>query len=131
MALFDITAEDVARGTLLAPGWYIVEVKDVKDDVTKKGESCVKVTLTALDGKDDAGEDAPSVPLYTQFMPMYPSFVINFLNALGANIGKTGKANLEVSNATCQGKKLKVYVKRSEYNGQFKNEVADYRPLDS
>lgn len=131
MALFDFTAEDVARGTLLQPGWVIAEVKEVKDDTTKAGEVCTKVSLTALDGVDDAGESAPNVPLYTQFMPRYPSFAINFANALGAGIGKSGKAGVNITQETCGGKRLKVYVKRTEYLGQFKNEVADYRPLDS
>ena len=131
MALFDFTAEDVARSTLLQPGWVIAEVKEVKDSSTKAGETCVKISLVALDGLDDAGEAAPNVPLYTQFMPQYPSFAINFMNALGAGIGKTGKAGIQMNQATCGGKKLKVYVKRGEYNGVFKNEVADYRPLDS
>ncbi len=131
MALFDFTAEDVARCTLLQPGWVIADVKKVEDALTKADEPCVKVTLLALDGIDDSGEIAPNVPLYTQFMPRYPSFAISFANALGANIGKNGKAGVNITQETCGGKRLRVYVKRTEYQGQFKNEVADYRPLDS
>ena len=131
MALFNITAEDVARGTLLQPNWYVAEITKCEDDKTKGGDDCVNVYMKALDGVDEEGNSAPNVPVFRNFMPKYPSFAINFLNALGANIGKQGKSDLNISDETCKGKRLKVYIKRGEYNGKGTNEVADFKPLDA
>lgn len=133
MALFDITAEvaaeQAARGTLLQPGWYTAEITKVDDEATTKaGDAMVKVDMKALDGVDSEGNASPGVKLYTNFMPAYPGFIIPFANALGAKVGKEGKKVAIDKNLV--GRKLKVYVIRSEYKGRSGNEVADYRPVD-
>lgn len=132
MALFDITPEDVARGTLVRPGWYPAEVTKVEDGLSKsKGKPKTDVHFKILEAEDHQGEKVNGVPAVTTFSPEYPSFAINFLNALGANIGKDGKTGVNLSDDTAKGKRLMIYIKNDEYEGKMNNKVADYRPLDS
>ena len=131
MAQFDFTPEDVARGTILAPGWYTLEVTKVEDGVTKtKGEQRSLVSLKVLDGKDHEGNDAPGVLVFAQFMPAYPGFAVKFCNALGAGIGKEGKAGIQIDD-NLVGQRLQGYVKNKTYEDRMQNTVEDYRPLDS
>ena len=131
MALFDFTAEDVARGAILQPAWYNLQVKKVEDGIAKSsGKPKVDVHLVCMDGKDHEGNDVPNVPLQVTFSPEYPSFAINFCNALGAGIGKDGKKGVNIT-PDLVGKRLMGYVKNDQYEGRTVNKVADYRPTGS
>jgi len=130
MALFDFTPEDVARGAILQPGWYTLEVKKVEDGIAKSsGNPKVTVTFSCLDGKDHDGNDAVGVPLVTTFSPGAPGFAIDFCNALGANIGKEGKAGIRIDMESCGGKRLQGFVKNDVYEGKTQNKVDGYRPI--
>jgi len=134
MALFDfspeVVAEQVARGTLLQPGWYTIEIATVEDDVTKKGDKITNLTCKVLDGLDMDGKSVTGVKLYANFMPDWPAFAIPFVNALGAKIGMEGKKGIKIDKDLV-GRKLRAYVIRGEYKGKGTNEIADYRPLDA
>jgi len=132
MALFDfapeVIAEATARGTLLKPGWYNVEIFSVDDEAkSKKGEDMTKVVFNCLDARDNDDNLVPGVKLFTQFMPLYPAFAINFVNALGANLGKEGKKGIKIDKSLI-GKKLRVFVVRGMYEGKSNNQIEDYRP---
>lgn len=129
MGLFDVTPEDFARGTIVEPGWYPAEVVKVEDKPTKDGKPASWVSLKLIEAISSTGENVQNVPLQPIcFLPAYPSFIIPFLNALGAGIGKGGAKGLEVTQASLGGKKLQVYVKNTIFDGRMKNEVGDYRP---
>ena len=132
MALFDFTPEDVARGAVLQPGWYPLEVKKVEDGIAKtSGKPKVDVHFTVLQAIDASGSEISGVPIVNTFSPEYPSFALSFVNAIGGNVGKEGKKGINISNETCQGKRLLGYVKNDQYEGRTLNKLADFRPLDS
>jgi len=131
MALFDFTAEDVARGTVLQPGWYPIEVKKVEDGIAKStGKPKVTISFVCLEGTASDGSLVQNVPLASTFSPEYPSFIINFAKACGAEIPKQGLKGLRIDDETLKGKKLSGYVKNQEYEGRTVNNLADYRPLE-
>jgi len=129
MVVFDFTAEDVARGSILSPGWYTLEVSKVEDGIAKSsGNPKTTVSFKCLDGKDHEGNDVAGVPLTTTFSPGAPGFAIDFCNALGANIGKEGKAGVKIDSSIV-GQKLRGFVKNEVYEGKTQNKVDGYQPL--
>ena len=130
MGLFDITPEDVARGTLLQPGWYPGVIKQVTDKpATTDGTNVSHVGITILEALDHSGAAVQNVPVLATFSVKAPGSAINFLNALGANIGKEGKKSVDLSDATCKGKKVSVYIKNDIYDGRTLNKCADFKPM--
>lgn len=130
MAMFDVSAEDVARGTLIKPGWYPFTVKGVEDKPGKdKPSTTVSHVSMILDKvEDDAGNVVENVPLMAYFPDTNPGGAIAFLNAFGEGIGKSGKSNVEIGEKHV-GLRAQVYVKRGEYQGRATNNAADFRPL--
>ncbi len=135
MGLFDITAEDIARGTLVKPGWYGFTVKNVEDLPAQKQKDPTQtvmvthVSMTLDNALNDAGENVGPVPVKATFPSNAPGMAINFLNAFGENIGKAGKEHVEISNERHRGKKAKVYIKRGEYLGRSTNNCEDFMKL--
>lgn len=130
MATFEISAEDVARGTLLKPGWYPFRVKSVEDKPGKDKPSTTvaHVTMVIEKAEDDSGEVVENVPLMAYFPDTNPSGAIQFCNAFGENIGKGGKSGVEIGDKHV-GLRAEVFVKRGEYQGRGTNNAADFRPL--
>lgn len=130
MGLFDISPEDVARGTLLQPGWYPGLISKVVDKpATTDGTNVSHVSISIMEALDHSGAAVQNVPVLATFSVKAPGSAINFLNALGANIGKDGKKGVDISDATCKGKRVKVYIKNDTYDGRTLNKCADFAPL--
>jgi hypothetical protein len=133
MALFDITAEDVARGTLVKPGWYSFTVKSLDEKPAKQQKdptqsvTVLHVGLLLDNAKNDEGADVGPVPVKATFPSNAPSMIINFANAFGAGIGKEGK-KIEVDDKYI-GKRAKVYIKRGQYEGRVTNNCDDFMKL--
>ena len=127
--LFDFTEEDVARGAIIQPGWYTLEITKVEDGIAKSsGKPKTTVFFKCLDALDHSGTAAPGVPLATTFSPSAPGFAIDFCNALGANIGKEGKRDVAID-SNLVGQKLRGFVQNDQYEGRTTNKVAGYQPL--
>lgn len=130
MALFDVTPEDVARGTILQPGWYPAVVSKTEDRPAKTdGSNVTFVTLRLLEARDSDGNGVSNVNVVATFSVKAPGSIINFANALGNKIGKDGKKGVEISDRTCKDRKVSVYVKNDVYEGRTINKVADFKPL--
>lgn len=122
--LLDVTAEDVASGKLVQPGWYAVEVTRVEDKPSKNDPN---KTVAHVRFKIIEKGEFENVPLMAYFSE--PWAIVGFANALGANIGKEGKKGIEISERTLKGKKLRAQVIRGEYQGRPTNNIQDYMPL--
>lgn len=127
--MFEFTAEDVVRGTLLKTGWYPLEVTKVEHGIAKSsGNPKVTVSFKCLEGESEPdGVKVQGVPLFTTFSPGAPGFTMAFFKALGATV--VAGAKLELSDETCKGKKLEGYVTQDQYEGRTNNKIADYRPI--
>lgn len=124
---FQITAEDLAKGKLVTPGWMAVELLKA-EDVTSKNENKVKgvkVTAKVIGGK----EEDRGTTLYTQFWENAPGFSVNFLAALGIKV-EAGK-EYEINTNNIKGRKMDWFINRGDYKGKPQNNVDDYRPLEA
>ena len=132
MALFDISAEDVAAGTLAKPSWYKATVKNITEEPAKKQKDPSQIVMVThvtfvLEGaKKDDDSDAGPVTVKAYFPSNAPGMAVNFCNAFGENIGKEGKKGVEISNERHRGKSCKVYVERGSFEGRSTNNVKDF-----
>ncbi len=132
MALFEVTAEDVARGTIIRPGWYRFKVSNVEDRPAKTDGSPVTfVTCVLQDGVDHAGDPAPNVPVLAVFSTKAPGTVIAFYNAFmpeDKRIGKGGMSGVSLDDRF-KGKEAQIYVVNDQYDGRTTNKAQDFKPL--
>jgi hypothetical protein len=130
MALFTITQEDLNKGKLVEPAvWYPVEIVKVEDKTAKtSGADMILVHLLITAG------EFKGTTLYQNFMPDFPGFIVDFLAAIqGVERTKDFEAKvlnnpIDVSDKTCKGRKLEVYVTRGSYNNKPNNQIEGYRP---
>ena len=118
---FVITKEDVLRGKIVDPGWYKVNVKNVRQEAAATdGSTNTWIDMVILEGpfKD--------VPLLRNFNEKAPGFAIPFITALGGKVTEEG-ATFDMERA--KGKQLLVYVKNGMYKDKPQNQVEDFKPL--
>lgn len=122
MAVFTFSQEDINRSKLLEPGlWYNVEVTNVEEALSRKGDSMnTFVYMKVIDGP------FTGALLTRTFNEKAPGAAIPFIEALGYEV-KPG-VDYNLSNAI--GRKLRVFVNHVEREGRILNNVADFRPLD-
>lgn len=121
MAKFKITQDDLNRSKVVEPGWYPVEVKDYTESVAKTdGSTNATIEMGILEGP------FKGAVLYRLFNEKAPGFIIPFLRALGVDVPEDGG---EFDLSATVGRRLRVYVKNEEWQGQIKNRVEDFRPL--
>ena len=132
MGLFDFSAEDVAGGTILQPGWYPLEITKVEDKVSKQGNDMTVVYMKCLEGVSSTGDTVSGVRVNpVNFVKTAPFFAVAFAKAIGVEFTKDGKKGVDFSQSTLLGKKVIGYVKNDIYEGRTQNVVADYKPFGS
>lgn len=119
-----ITPDDLKKGKLVTPGWYVAEVTDVTEkpagtDGSMNWNIQLKIIGTEFDG----------VPVYRTFNEKGAGFAVTFVEAFNVRIDE--KSGVEIDLKRTVGKKLKIYVKNEMYNNAMKNNVADFSPLES
>ncbi len=123
MAMFNVTPEDMMVGKAVDPGWYPVEISEVKDSFAKKDNSQLTTVICKIIGAREAG-----VKLYLRFSEKAPGFVVPFVEALSGQKFDAAGGKVEL-NSSLVGRQLEVCVQRGEYNGKPTNEVAAYAPM--
>jgi len=117
------TEQDIKRSTVLDPGWYLTEITDV----TEKESSGDRSTNFIIDFKvlSSRNPEINGVPLRRYFNEKVPNFMKSFIEVFAGKVeaGKTYEITRDLV-----AKKLMVNVVRGEYNGQPKNECADFAP---
>ena len=123
MAKLMITPEDLKKGTLVDPGWYPAKIKNVEE---KPAQSDGSQNFN-LEFLIEGDSKFVGVPVYRTFNEKGAGFAKNFALACGAVIDE--KKGYEVDFSKTIGMKIGIYVKNRLYEGQMKNEVADFRKL--
>lgn len=126
MGRLTITQDDINRSKILEPGWYQTEITACEDTLAKSDKS----TNTTLSFKVLSGAFKGAI-VYRLFNEKAPGFAIPLLKALGVEIGEVGESGREFDLDATVGRRIEVYVKNREYEGQIRNEVVDYRPLQT
>ena len=118
-----ITPDDLKKGTLVDPGWYPAVIKNVEEKPSKTDGS----QNWNLEFKIEGDSKFNGVPVYRTFNEKGAGFAKNFVTAGGGVIDE--KKGFEVDFQRTVGTKLNIYVKNRLYEGNMRNEVADFRKL--
>lgn len=134
-----IKRQDVLRSQLVPVAWYVVEVKDVITTPAKSDQSTnfnFKLEILSDDKGDQEFAGTPTKDFLINEKSIF-STGLAFLIACGfpkekLEELKSGKAtNFEVDERACVGKKIKAFVRTSEWEGRKSNECGDFLPLES
>lgn len=124
MSKIRISREDMLKSKVVEPGWYPCEIVRSSEAPSKTdGSMNYTVEMKILDGpfKD--------VTVYRLFNEKGMGYAVRFLESLGAKVDPDKGGEFDLDRAV--GKKLTVYIKNEIYEGQMRNRVEDFRPIDS
>jgi len=124
-----LTPQDILRGVLLTPAWYVLKTGKPSTQVSKKGDSTtfvvpfvVQAGTNTKDGKSPVG-----VPITRYYSEKAPGFIVKLLMAYGTTIDekKTQSFDLEA----CEGKVIEGYIENQlDNNKVMQNHIVDFRP---
>jgi hypothetical protein len=123
---FKATAEDLAKGQVVSPGWQVVEMYKLEETTDGDGAGLLKIHAKIIGGKD---QDKGAV-LRAQFSEKAQGMIKNFYEALYGAKFEPDK-EYDVREQHVRGKKMEWYVERGKYRGRDTNEVVDYRPVQA
>jgi hypothetical protein len=124
-APFQITREDLLRGKVISPGWYVLFIKQVESGEAKTDGS-MKVDVSFAIQSPGAFLD---VPVARTFSEKAPGFAISFIEAvLRKKIDPEKGGSFDLTQS--QGKKVWGYVKNEMYQNRLVNRVEDFRAYD-
>lgn len=122
-----ITPEDVRAEKLVRPGWYPVEIKEVKEAMAKdQVSSNIVVDVEGLEG------DAKQVPIKNFFSEKFPQGGIAFARACGAKITEEEGIDPNFDWELQKGRKVKAHIVTNKgKSGQDKprNAIDDWAPM--
>lgn len=120
-----LTADDLAKGDLIEPGWWPAEVSDYDEKPAKSDASTncifdIKVT--------DGPHKGATIKRYLNEKGL--EFNGDFWAALGLQKNAIGGYDLSTELfRTKIGSKFQIHVKRGKYEGRDTNEIDGYRPI--
>jgi hypothetical protein len=123
---FKATAEDLAKGQVVTPGWHVVECYKLEETTDGDGAGLMKVHAKVIGGKE---EDKGAV-LRAQFSEKAQGMVKNFYETVTGAKFEADK-EVDIREQHVRGKKMEWYVERGKYRGRDTNEVVDYRPVQA
>ncbi len=120
MPVIGFDQEDFLRGKIVAPAWYVMDIKEIGEKPAANGES----TNYPCEGRivcndDDGSTDFAGVPVTWNFNSKYKSAVIAFLSAMGQELAPGQRVELKAA----EGRKVAVYVDNKTYEGRILNNV--------
>ncbi len=120
MPVIGFDEQDFLRGKIVAPGWYLMEIKEVGEKPAANGESTNYPTEgTILQNDDDSSKDYAGVPVIWNFNSKYKSAIIAFMAAMGQELTPGMRVELKAA----EGRKVAVYVENKTYEGRILNNV--------
>lgn len=120
MPIVGFEQEDFLRGKIVAPGWYLMEVKEVGEKPAANGESTNFPTEARIICNDDDGSlDFAGVPIVWNFNSKFKSAILGFLAAMGQEVQPGQRVELKAA----EGRKVAVYIDNKTYEGRILNNV--------
>jgi hypothetical protein len=120
---FAVSKEDILRGKQGAPGWYLLDIKNVTQGPGKNDPSSNTVTIemNIADGPDKSVIGAPVKHYLSE---KAPGMAVPFIEAVTGKKLPEGGATPDVEKAV--GRKIKAYLK---WDLQFKSwKCEDFMP---
>ena len=132
MPVIDFSQDDLLRGKLVSPGWYLIELGPFVQKLAKSGETnnYIFEDSKIIKNAETGSVEFASVPLQILFSghPKAKGFMVGFLSALGAKIEAGSRFNLE----NASGKQVEVFVDNDTYEGRQVNRINHmYRAVGS
>jgi hypothetical protein len=117
----EFSEKDILRGKLIQPGFYRVRIDDVKEGLSKNGDSTNWVIdgtiLFNADNGDKSFEGCPTP--YWNFNSKAPGFFLGILAALGT-VPEPGK---RYDPKGLKGKEVDIMITNELYEGRMVNRV--------
>lgn len=114
---------DILRGTIVTPGWYLVEINSVGEASAKaseKGPSTnYPVEATIIKNADDGTTEFAGVPLDWNFNSKAIGFAVGFLQAFGVEVAAGQRFDL----ASAEGRQVEVFVENDTWQNRMVNRV--------
>lgn len=117
-----ITKEDV-NATKLITGWVLCDIVEYKEEPAKQtaknpGSLNRNISFRVAEGEHEG------VKLRTTFNEVFSPLMPEYVNSIGGEYAEGKVYDLEES----VGRKIRVHIRRGEYNGRPTNEVDGFRP---
>lgn len=120
MPIVKYSADDLKRGVVVSPGWYLMEILGVGEAPSKDGGSTnYPVEGRVIKNAESESEEYAGVPITWNFNSKAMGFSRGFLQALGVDI-EADKA-YELANA--KGSQIEVFVENDTYQNRLVNRV--------
>ncbi len=126
MLRISLSPEDVKKSKIVEdPGFYPAEVAEVSTKPSKGDKSTnFFIKFRGLSGP------VKDMTFNRVFNEKGMGFIVPLLKALGVEVNEDTGEVQDFDLEALIGRKLRIYVKQGEYNGQPTNEVAGYEPWD-
>lgn len=120
MPIVSFSADDLKRGTVVTPAWYLMVIQDIGEKPSSDGGS----TNYPVEGKiiknaENGDESFAGVPITWNFNSKAMGFSKGFLEALGVNV----EADKRYELASAKGEQIEVFVENDTYQGRLVNRV--------
>lgn len=121
--LVSFSNEDLKRGELIEPGWYTVNIEQVDEKLSAKGNSTNYVVKGKIVRHGDTGDTTfAGYPIpYWNFNSLAPGFMIGYFKAL-LGVDKL-EADQRYDVKAGEGKQIDIFIENKEYNGAMVNGV--------
>lgn len=121
---FGISAEGLLRSKVVAPGVYLLNIKNITSGPGKNDPSSTTVTIdfTIKDGPNAAGQGAIGVPLRYWLSEKADGLAVGFIEAVtGKKVPQTGAQIPDLTQFI--GRDVSGYIKNGMYNGKPQNQI--------
>jgi hypothetical protein len=130
--MIKVTAKDALRAEQLTPGWR--EGTCINHFEKAAGTDGSKLDIFEIEVIDNGlAFPLKNYQISEKAVSMGKAFFIacGLPPAEWEKLVKGEAASVEIDPRNCVGKKFKVYVKNTTYEGRINNEAGDFLPLDS
>ena len=127
MPIIEFSDEDLLRGRVVEPAWYVMRIDNVGEAPSKDGGSTnYPVEGVIIKNADTGAEDFAGVPVTWNLNSKFKGGIVGFLSSFGVSV--EARKRFELANSI--GKMLEVFVDNDTWQGRLKNNVNHkYRPL--
>lgn len=118
----EFTENDLKSGTLVEPAWYVVQIDDVEDRVSSKGDSTNSWfsghIIKNADSGDEKFKDIPT-PYFWMFNSKGAFAMVPLLAALKIEI----KVGMAIDTSALKGQIIEMYIGNDMHENKLVNKV--------
>lgn len=133
MSVIGFSQDDILRSKIVEPGFYLVDIKEVSEEMAKDGKSKnYKIDKAVIMRNADNGDEkygGVPLPPNWQFNSKRLDFLVGFYEALtGSEV--TAETKMEWKGVA--GNQIVAFIGNGEWNGAMQNQVKNsYRHKDT